>query len=241
MHLISALRNGGKIALAEKFSASNFWDEVRKYKATVIVHQGASVPLLLKQPASVLDKNHSVRVSVGAGVPNENAWKEFELRFGVKIFEHYAQTEGTFFGAGTMPSNTLGTIGKPFDVAEVRIVDEGGKDVPLGQQGQLVSKLKEEYARKEPEEVYYKDPEKGKSRFTPEGWFKSGDIVKEDMQGYLHYVGKAETFIRYRGENISPLQIESIVAMHPQVSECIAVGVPERRIGRRRHQNSAIC
>jgi crotonobetaine/carnitine-CoA ligase len=231
VHLISALRNGGKIALAEKFSASNFWNEVRKYKTTVIVHQGASIPLLLKQPASVLDKNHSVRASVGAGVPNENAWKEFELRFGVKIFEHYAQTEGAFFGAGTMPSNTLGTIGKPFDVAEVRLVDDAGKGVPRGQQGQLVSKLRPEYARKKPEELYYKDPEKGRSRFTPEGWFKSGDIVKEDVQGYLHYVGKAETFIRYRGENISPLQIESIVSVHPQVSECIAIGVPNPEFG----------
>jgi len=231
VHLISALRNGGKIALAEKFSASNFWNEVRKYKATVIVHQGASIPLLLKQPASVLDKNHSVRVSVGAGVPNEVAWKEFELRFGVKIFEHYAQTEGAFFGAGTMPSNTRGTIGKPFGVALVRIVDEGERDVPLGQQGQLISRLKEEYARKKPEELYYKDPEKGKSRFTPDGWFKSGDVVKADERGYLYYVGKAETFIRYRGENISPLQIESIVALHPQVAECIAVGVPNPEFG----------
>jgi crotonobetaine/carnitine-CoA ligase len=130
-----------------------------------------------------------------------------------------------------MPSNILGTIGKPFDVAEVRIMDEAGKDVPLGQQGQLVSKLKKEYARKKPEELYYKDPEKGKSRFTPDGWFNSGDIVKEDAQGYLRYVGKAETFIRYRGENISPLQIESIVAVHPQVSECIAVGVPNAELG----------
>jgi carnitine-CoA ligase len=230
VHLISALRNGGKIALAEKFSASNFWNEVRKYKATVVVHQGASIPLLLKQPASVLDKKHSVRVSVGAGVPNENAWKEFELRFGVKIYEHYAQTEGAFFGAGTMPSNVVGTIGKPFEVAEVRIVEEG-KDVPPGKQGQLVSKLRKEYARKKPEKLYYKDPEKGQSRFTEDGWFKSGDMVRQDEQGYLHYVGKVETFIRYRGENISPLQIESIVALHPQVAECIAVGVPNQEMG----------
>ena len=64
-----------------------------------------------------------------------------------------------------------------------------------------------------------------------DGWFKSGDMVRQDERGYLHYVGKAETFIRYRGENISPLQIESIVALHPQVGECIAVGVPNQEMG----------
>jgi carnitine-CoA ligase len=231
VHLISALRNGGKIALAEKFSASNFWNEVKEYKATIVVHQAASIPLLLKQPASSRDKDHNVRVSVGAGVPNETVWRDFENRFGVKIFEHYAQTEGAFFGAGTMPTNKIGTIGKPFGVAEVRIVDESGNNARSSDPGQLISRLKEGYARKKPEELYFKDPERGLARFTSDGWFKSGDIVKQDEQGYLHYVGKVETFIRYRGENISPLQIESIVSAHPQVAECIALGVPNQELG----------
>ena len=177
VHLISALRNGGKIALAEKFSASNFWIEARKYKATVVVHQGASIPLLLKQPASVLDKQHHVRVSVGAGVPNEYAWKEFELRFGVKIFEHYAQTEGAFFGAGTMPSNTVGTIGKPFDVAEVRIMDEKGKEVPLGQQGQLDNKAPQRVCAQKTRGGLLQGPPEGKEPLH-HGW-----VVQERRHG----------------------------------------------------------
>ena len=236
VHIVGALRNGGKIALAEKFSASQFWNDVRRYNATVLVHQGASVPLLLKQPPSDLDRDHSARLSVGAGVASEEVWRAFEERFGVKIFEHYAQTEGAFFGAGTMPTNIVGSIGLPYPTAEIRIVDENDSDVKPGEPGQLISRLKPEVTRrKAPESLYYRDPEKGRSRFTKDGWFRSGDVVrveeKEDGAGYLYYVGKVETFIRYRGENISPLQIESILSKHPLIDECIAVPFPNREFG----------
>ena len=234
VHVIGALRNGGRIALAERFSASQFWNEVRACDATVLVHQGASIPLLLRQGTSELDKEHHVRLSVGAGVPNEEVWKAFEQRFGVKVFEHYAQTEGAFFGAGTKPTNEVGTVGLPYDSAEIRLIDENEREVREGDPGQLVSRLKLSIGlvrRKRPEELYYKDPEKGRSRFTRDGWFKSGDIVRVDERGFLHYVGKVETFIRYRGENISPLQIESVLSKHPAIEECIAVGVQNKEFG----------
>jgi carnitine-CoA ligase len=231
VHVIGALRNGGRIALAERFSGSQFWSDVRKFGATVLVHQGASIPILLKQAPSDLDRKHNARLSVGAGVPNEDVWKKFEERFGVKIFEHYAQTEGAFFGAGTMPTNKAGTIGQPFSSAKIRIVDNNDLDVKNGELGQLISKLKHDHARKIPGALYYKDHLKGESRFTSDGWFRSGDIVRRDAEGYLHYVGKVETFIRYRGENISPLQIESVLSKHPCIEECIAVGVPNSEFG----------
>jgi carnitine-CoA ligase len=231
VHVIGALRNGGRIALAERFSGSQFWSDVRRYEATVLVHQGASIPILLKQSPSDLDRKHNARVSVGAGVPSEDAWKNFEARFGVKVFEHYAQTEGAFFGAGTMPTNRSGTIGRPFPTAEIRIVDSNDLNVKDREPGQLISKLKPDHSRKIPRLLYYKDLQKGESRFTRDGWFRSGDIVRRDPEGYLRYVGKVETFIRYRGENISPLQIESVLSKHPSIDECIAVGVPNAEFG----------
>ena len=85
VHVVGALRNGGKIALAEKFSVTNFWNDVRKYGATVLVHQGASIPLLLKQIESKDDTQHKARLTVGAGVPSVEIWRRFEQRFRVKI------------------------------------------------------------------------------------------------------------------------------------------------------------
>ena len=238
VHVVGALRNGGRIALAERFSASQFWNDVRKYGATVLVHQGASIPLLLKQPPNPdLDRKHRVRLTVGAGVPSEEVWRAFETRFGVKIYEHYAQTEGAFFGAGTMPTNRVGTIGLPYRSAELRLVDAGDEDLKrVGESGQLISRLKPQYAKKTPDRLYYRDAERGGNklgavRFTADGWFRSGDVARFDEEGYLHYVGKVETFIRYRGENISPLQIESVLSKHPSIEECIAVGVANAELG----------
>ena len=97
-----------------------------------------------------------------------------------------------------------------------------------------MSRLKKSHGiieRKFPEKLYYKDPAKGISRFTKDGWFKSGDIVRMDERGFLHYVVKVETFIRYRGENISPLQIESVLSKHPAIEECIAVGIQNKEFG----------
>jgi crotonobetaine/carnitine-CoA ligase len=130
-----------------------------------------------------------------------------------------------------MPTNHAGTIGLQYSSARVRILDDKGVEVEPGKHGQLVSCLKSEFARKRPEDLYYNDVPKSLARFTEDGWFKSGDIVRVDEEGYFHYVGKVETFIRYRGENISPLQIEAVLSTHPQVEECIAVGIPNSEMG----------
>ncbi|MEM4384366.1 MAG: AMP-binding protein [Candidatus Caldarchaeum sp.] len=231
VQLIGALRNDCKVALADRFSASNFWHDVVKYKATVILHQGVSIPILLRQPPSDLDRQHNARISLGAGVPNERVWREFEDRFGVKILEYYASTEGAFFGCGTVPTNKVGTIGKAYGFAELRIVDEYGKDAGVNRPGRLLSRLKPEYSRKKPEQLYYKDPAAGLKRFTHDGWFISGDIVYMDEEGYLHYVGREETRIRYRGENVSPEQVENIINMYPAVLESVVVGVYNEEFG----------
>ena len=113
----------------------------------------------------------------------------------------------------------------------MRLINENEEDVPEGSPGQLISKIKTEHARKKPQEIYFHEPERGASRFTRDGWFKSGDILQRDSEGFFHYVGKLETYIRYRGENISPFQIESVLALHDKIDECIAVAVPNRELG----------
>jgi carnitine-CoA ligase len=231
VQLIGGLRNDCQVVLAERFSATNFWNDVRKYNVTIIVHQGASIPILLKNPPSELDKKHKVRLSIGAGVPNEKVWREFEERFGVKIFEYYASTEGAFFGCGTLPSNKPGTIGKSYPFTQLRVVDDYGKDVGVNKPGELLSKLDSKYMRKKPEQLYYKEPWRALERFTNDGWFKSGDIVYVDEEGYYHYVGRKETFIRCRGENISPEEIENIINTYPSVDESVAVGIQNREMG----------
>jgi crotonobetaine/carnitine-CoA ligase len=230
-HLVGALRNNCQLALAERFSASRFWRDVSRCSATVLVHQGASIPILLEQPPTPEERDHVARVSLGAGVPNSTVWKAFEERFGVPILEYYASTEGAFFGGGTVPTRRAGSVGPAYPTAEVRLVDEGDNEVPVDHAGELLCRLRGPYARKRPEDLYYNEPAHSRERFTPDGWFRTGDLLRRDGAGFYYYVGKVETLIRCRGENVSPVEVENVVNQYPAIQESVAVGIPNMAMG----------
>ena len=85
--------NGVTVILRKKFSASNFWKEAIASEATRFVYVGEICRFLVKQPRSPLDRKHKIRIAIGNGL-RKNIWKEFTKRFGIKIVEFYAATEG---------------------------------------------------------------------------------------------------------------------------------------------------
>ncbi len=101
----AAIVNGATVVLRKKFSASNFWKECIEYNCTAFVYVGELCRFLVNQPASPLDRAHSIRKAIGNGL-RANVWKEFNARFNVKCIEFYAASEGNC----TM-INTMGRVG----------------------------------------------------------------------------------------------------------------------------------
>lgn len=214
---IGSVRLNAKLALAERFSASRFWDDCRRYDAVEANLLGAITPILLRQPARSIDREHRIRVLLSVGCPAP-VWREFEERFGVQLIE--------FYGMSDAPGNTanvagrVGSAGLPIDGAEFRIVDGADREVPYGTLGEIVFRHPAGQITR-----YNNLPELTTCSYRG-GWFHSGDLGEMDADGYLYFRGRAKEAIRRRGENISAWEIETAVNLHPSVKECAAVGVP---------------
>lgn len=216
-----ALVSDTAAAMAERFSASRFWDDVRAYGATYTLCLGAMIPILAKQPPRPDDHENPLRITLSAAAPPA-IWEAFEKRFAVRIVELYAQTEGGFMlNADAKANGKVGAMGKPSGGYTMRVVDGNDRELPPGEVGELV--YRSTTTDDMPE--YYKNPEATAEK-NRGGWIRSGDLAYMDEDGYFFFVDRKNDFIRRRGENISSHEVESVVDMHEDVLESAAYALP---------------
>lgn len=216
-----AMARGLPFALEKRFSASGFWDSIRKYGGTSFNGLGAMVPILMKQPEKPDDADNPIRLAVTAACP-ASLWEDFEKRFGLKIWEAYGAVDGggtLIFNFGNAP---VGSVGAPFPDTVWKLADDDGNEVAGGELGELIVKEKEGVKNSV---EYYKNPEASKTKVR-DGWIYSGDLFYADKDGNLYFVDRKSDCMRRRGENISSWEVENVVEKHPDVAECAAFGVP---------------
>ena len=208
---------GAEYVLAPRFSATRFWKEVTDCGATV-AHTVFTLPAMLKaQPTGPFDRTHRLRAMF-----NSNNDPEFEERFGVRLCEAYGLTEVGLSHYTRYPERRPGSCGKVHEDWEARIVDDQGIEVPVGQPGQIVLRprlpgiMMDGYVNK-PEET---------ARVTQDLWFHTGDFARCDADGYYFFLSRHKDRIRRRSENVSPLEVESILCRHPDISDCAALAHP---------------
>lgn len=221
MTIAPALLLRGVAAIGERFSVSRYWQELRDLEATVFDFMGATITMLWKQQPSPDDRNHRARL--GWGVPLPSWAPEFETRFGCQLVELYGLTEaGTMIFTPRHEPRRLGACGKPMGPFDVRLLDESGFEVPVGQAGELVIRPQEPSLIMQ---GYYGMPEETLIAFR-DLWFHTGDVLRRDADGFLYFVGRRKDIVRRRGENISAAEVEMAIETHPDVLECAVVGVP---------------
>ena len=125
---------------------------------------------------------------------------------------------------GIENTHKVGAIGKPGFNWEARIVDEEGSDVTRGEPGELIVRgggvMKE----------YYKNPE-ATSKALKDGWLYTGDMVRQDEDGFIYIVDRKKDVIITGGENVFPVEVENFLHTHPAVKDVAAIGVPDERLG----------
>ena len=217
------------IILGKRFSASRHWDICRKYGVTTFNALGAMIPILIKQPERENDRDHKVKVVGSAACPKE-LWVAFEERFGVKISEAYAATDGGGFMllAGTGDEVPVGTMGKPAAGSIGEIIDDDGALLEPDEVGELVFLVRE--TETEQRKVKYFKDEKASKNLIQVGkdgqkWFHTGDLATKDKDGWFYFVDRKKDSIRRRGENIASFSIEKIVNLHDKILESAAYGV----------------
>ncbi|MCZ4313934.1 AMP-binding protein [Comamonadaceae bacterium G21597-S1] len=212
---LAAMLAGSSIVMTRRFSMSRFWSDIRDYKITLVNALGAMSDFIMNQPPSPEDRTHSVRLCRMVPVPRYGS--EFEARFGVKLVSGYGLSDFGQITAFTAqdPRDKLGSAGRPRRGIEMRIVDDDDLDVPAGEPGEIIVRSNNMWNTSL---GYYKMPE---ATLAALGnlWFHTGDRGRLDADGYLYFVGRKKDAIRRRGENISCVEVEQVIAKHPAVGE----------------------
>lgn len=219
--VMRALAGGYTVALSRRFSASRFWDEVRRFCATSFNALGAMIPILLKQPPRPDDADNPIRIVLSAATPAW-AWEQFEKRFNATIFEGYGAVDGGGFSLSNPGVAPRGSMGKPPPGVQAKVADDAGNEVPTGEAGNLIFKVDNPQARRV---EYFKNPQASDAKVR-DGWFYTGDLAYRDAEGNFFFADRKTDSMRRRGENISSYEIEKIVNQHPAVLESGAFGVP---------------
>ncbi|MEL6744211.1 MAG: AMP-binding protein, partial [Pseudomonadota bacterium] len=169
-----------------------------------------------------------LRIANGGGMAVQEAvakrWLEIT---GCPICEGYGLSE-TSSGVTCNPTDSdafSGTIGLPMPNVEIRILDDDGNDVPMGEPGEI--------AIKGPQVMdgYWQRPDETAKVMTPDGYFKSGDVGVMNPDGYTKIVDRKKDMILVSGFNVYPNEIEGVAANHPGVLETAVVGVPDKASG----------
>ena len=216
--VLPAILLNATCALAPRFSASGFWDAVRRHEATIFNSLAAMIPILCKQPPGAADRHHRARLTACAATPTA-FWEEFERRFGVQIVEGYGLTETAgFCVANPLDAVRVGTVGRALGFVETRVTgvtDAQGDPLPAGQVGEIAVRARAPHVLME---GYFKMPEQTAEALRG-GWFRTGDAGFADADGYLTFVDRIKQSIRRRGENVSSWEVEQVVNAHPRVLE----------------------
>jgi fatty-acyl-CoA synthase len=241
----SMLFAGASVALAEKFSATNFWPDIARFDCTLFQYIGELCRYLLKAPASEFERQHRLRLACGNGLRGD-IWEEFRARFAIpQILEFYAATEGNFSLYNV--EGKAGAIGRippllahRFPAAIVKVDPDGG--TPLrGDDGLCVA-----CARNEAGEAIGRigTADEGGGRFEGytdaretekkilrdvfakgDAWFRTGDLMRLDEQGFFHFVDRVGDTFRWKGENVATSEVNDAIRECEGVRDATTYGV----------------
>jgi len=227
-----AVSHGASIVLLNRFIPDVAMQLIEKYKVSVFVGVPAMYIAFLSHPDFSKYDLSSIRAPISSAAPLPKAilerWKEST---GHEIMEGYGTTE-ILLTLMNPPENLgvrkQGSVGIPaggdLGYVKIRIVDDEGNDVERGKPGELW--VKSPMVMK----GYWRRPEETERAFE-DGWFKTGDIVREDEDGYIYIVDRKKDIINVGGEKVFPREVEEVLYRHECIQEAGVIGVPDEYKG----------
>lgn len=223
--LLAAVVRGGTIVVMEPVSPTRFWGVVRKTGATLVSgFPTGMIDLLLKQPEAE-DQPHTLRVFSGSIV--DQAARDFGARFGLDLIARYSMSETSGITSTTLNPTSSATIGRPRPGVELRLVDEWDRQVPAGEVGEIILRSDVPWTLSS---GYLGDPA-STMRAWRNGWFHTGDLARQNVDGEYVFVDRKKDAVRRRGENISAWEVENEARRFAGVAQAAVVGVEDRAGG----------
>jgi len=229
--LVQALMAGARAVLLDRFSGREALGLIEREGVTFVPTAPASIIAMLNEPDLGRTDLSSLRVVItgGASCPIETI-REFRARMRGHLIELYGMLETgfhTYTRFSDDPEAVTGTVGKPASGLGLRLIDEHGRDVPPGAEGEIAADGPSVHLG------YHRNPAANAELFTADGWFRTGDLGRLDRAGNLAIVGRLKEMINRGGKKFFPREIEEILYSHPKVLHAAVVGVPDPRLGER--------
>ena len=211
------------------FTPLEFLKTVEKEKITFAFLVPAMWRLVLDHPDLKKYDLSSLRTASYGADKTPNSLKEriLEAFPNAGLMEAFGQTEMSATAVCIKHQDAMrkeGSVGLPYRSVEVRVVDGDMNDVPRGEIGEIV------YRGPGMMKGYYKNPEATREAFAG-GWFHSGDLVRQDEEGFIYIVDRMKDMIKSGGENIYSAEVEAVLQSHPSVKEAAVIGIPDPKWG----------
>ncbi|MGH7309519.1 MAG: class I adenylate-forming enzyme family protein, partial [Candidatus Rokuibacteriota bacterium] len=214
-----SMQTGATLVLARKFSPGRFFAWVRDYRVTVAVGIPTVINMLLARPQPVTRADvPRLRFMTSSTAPlSVDKHREFETTYDIPIVQLAGGTE-TGFMCGNHPNQRrLGSIGRPTLNMRVRLLDDDGREVKAGEEGEMV------VSGRQMASAYWQGP--GRIAPIPQDGFRNGDLARRDEDGYVYITGRRKDIIIKGGVNIAALEISNCLLEHPEVAEAATVAV----------------
>ena len=219
--VMAAMMVGATLYQAPRFSASRFWDEIRRHRCTEFIYMGGILSILEKQPPQPGDADHGIRAGYGVPTPAD-LHRRFESRFGCVLIEVYGSTEANAVTFNPFDARKWGSCGLPTAGYDVRLVDENDNPVMPGETGEMLVRPQHAHSILE---GYWRQPQRTLEAFRGL-WYRTGDMLHADEDGYHFFVGRKAETVRHRGYTFATNQVENVVNAFPEVLESAVVGLP---------------
>ena len=231
----SVLAGYSTLALDRQFTASNFWKRIKHYKATSFAYVGELCNYILMQPECEEEKNNTVTKILGNGMRLAN-WDKMKNRYGIEVMsEFYASSEGNVGFSNVFNFDyTVGFGGVPYAIvkydkdAEKPFLNEKGYMIKVkkGEVGLLIGEI----SKKSPFDGYTSKENSEKAILrnvfkNGDAYFNTGDLVRDQGFKHVQFVDRTGDTYRWKGENVSTSEIESILIEHEQIHEAVCYGV----------------
>ena len=240
------LVRGGSVTIREKFSARQFWDDVVEWDCTLFQYIGELCRYLLRAPAHPREREHRIRLCCGNGL-RADVWSEFKARFAIpQILEFYASTEGNVSmfncegrqGAiGRIPaflSHRFPAVIVKFDFeSELPIRDDRGFCVRCnpGEIGETIGKISDDPKNFAGRFEGYTSKDQTERKILRnvfkdgDAWFRTGDLMRRDEQGYFYFIDRIGDTFRWKGENVASCEVSEVITQFPGIAEAVVYGV----------------
>lgn len=234
--LMGPLVSRSSVVLPDKFSTSAFWSLINQHKCTWFSVVPTQISYLLHADNDPNSEQHNVRFARSASAPlSPEVQQQFEKRFSLPIIETMGLTEtAAQILSNPLPPCTrkIGSPGINFG-CNVKIADTNGCEVPTNEEGEII------VSGNNVMKGYFKNDEATADAFDHNGWLRTGDLGRQDKDGYVFVTGRLKELIIKGGENIAPREIDEVLYTHPAIIEAAAFAQPCTNYGQR--IEAAVC